>query len=118
MATFLATPALSIERLVIPGTGDSLKLLREAARYFLREHPEVIIDIPESVGSVGGITSWQELGNCPDHKIYVANREEGDSSRILIEANLPDFKRIPKLAGEIIYSTPEALHIVEDHPGP
>jgi len=178
MTTFWATSAFSIERLVIPGTGDSQKLLREAARYFEREHPEVIIDIPESVGSVGGIkrvlnghtplariarpldanerasglastvfaytpvvfvanlpekcvdnlseaelvaiysgeiTSWQKLGNCPDHKIYVANREEGDSSRILIEANLPDFKKIPKLAGKIIYSTPETLHIIEDH---
>ena len=179
MTILWATPALSIERLVIPGTGDSQKLLREAAHSFKQEHPEVTIDIPESVGSVGGIkrvlnghtplariarpldvnelasgltstvfaytpvvfvanlpekcvdnlsgaelvaiysgeiTSWQKLGNCPDHKIYVANREEGDSSRILIEANLPDFKKIPKLAGKIIYSTPETLHIIEDHP--
>ncbi len=179
ITTLWATSALSIERLVIPGTGDSQKLLREAAHHFEQEHPEVTIDIPESVGSVGGIkrvlnghsplariarqldaneqasglssivfaytpvvfvanlpdkcadnlsdaeivaiysgeiTSWQKLGNCPDHKIYVANREEGDSSRLLIEANFPDFKKIPNLAGEIIYSTPETLHIIEDHP--
>ena len=55
MTTLWATPALSIERLVIPGTGDSQKLLREAARYFEQKDPNVIIDIPESVGSVGGI---------------------------------------------------------------
>ena len=171
--------AASIERLVIPGTGDSQKLLREAARLFEQEHPQVVIDIPDSVGSVGGIkrvlnghaplariarqlsdseqasglnslvfaytpivfvanlpeqcannlttaeiidiysgkiTSWQKLGNCPDHKIYVANREEGDSSRLLIEAKLPGFKDIQKFAGKIIYSTPETLHTIEDHP--
>lgn len=171
--------ALSIERLVIPGTGDSQKLLRDAVRLFERDHPDVVIDIPESVGSAGGIkrvinghapiariarqlndselesglqslvfaytpivfvanlpeqciddlstsdiidvysgkiTSWQQLGNCPDHKIYVANREEGDSSRLLIEENLSGFKDIQNFAGEIIYSTPEALHVIEDHP--
>ncbi len=171
--------ASSIERLVIPGTGDSQNLLREAVRLFEQEHPEVVIDIPESVGSLGGIkrvldghaslarvarqlndserasglntlvfaytpvvfvanlpkqcvdnlstaeiidiysgkiTSWQKLGNCPDHKVYVANREEGDSARLLIEEKLPDFRGIQEFTGEIIYSTPEALHIIEDHP--
>ena len=55
MTTLWATPALSTERLVIPGTGDSQKLLREAAYSFGHDHPDVTIDIPESVGSVGGI---------------------------------------------------------------
>lgn len=174
-----AAPASSIERLVIPGTGDSQKLLREAARLYEQGHPEIVIDIPDSVGSTGGIkrvldghapvariarqineneqtsglkslvfaytpivfvanlpeqcldnlspadivdiysgkiTSWQNLGRCPDHKIYVANREEGDSSRLLIEENLPGFREIKEFAGEIIYSTPEALRTIEDYP--
>jgi len=174
-----AVAASSIERLVIPGTGDSQKLLREAVRLFEQENPGVFIAIPDSVGSLGGIkrvidghaplariarqlndseqasglntlvfaytpvvfvanlpeqcvdnlstseiidiysgkiTSWKWLGTCSDHKIYVANREDGDSARLLIEAKLPGFKDIQEFAGEIIYSTPEALHVIEDHP--
>ncbi len=172
-------PALAGEQLTIPGTGDSQKLLREAAFHFRQTHPDVTIEIPDSVGSVGGIkrvfndeavlariarplndsehsagldsvvfaytpvvivanlpdncadnistpvltgiysearTSWQGIGRCPDHKIYVANREEGDSSRILLEEKLPSFKKITEFAGEIIYSTPETLAIIEEHP--
>jgi len=174
-----ATSVFALERLVIPGTGDSQKLLRVAAQSFEKSHPELIVEIPDSVGSTGGIkrvlnghaplariarglhadeqasglksklfaytpivfvanlpekcvdnlsptdivaiysgeiTSWQQLGQCPDHKIYVANREEGDSSRLLIEEHIPGFKDIQNFAGEIIYSTPEAQHIIEDHP--
>jgi phosphate transport system substrate-binding protein len=177
--TFWTVPAFTLERLVIPGTGDSQKLLRVAAQSFEESNSDLIVDIPNSVGSVGGIkrvlnghaplariardlhtneqasglkstlfaytpivfvanlpkkcvddlssedivgiysgmiTSWNQLGQCPDHKIYVANREEGDSSRLLIEKHIPGFKEIQEFAGEIIYSTPEAQHIIEDHP--
>ncbi len=177
--TLGATSAFALERLVIPGTGDSQKLLRVAAQSFEESHPDLIVDIPDSVGSTGGIkrvlnghaplariarglhaeeqasglklnlfaytpivfvanlpekcvdnlsptdivaiysgeiTSWKQLGHCPDHKIYIANREEGDSSRLLIEEHIPGFKDIQNFAGEIIYSTPEAQHIIEDHP--
>lgn len=177
--TLWTTPASALERLVIPGTGDSQELLRVAAQSFEKAHPELIIDIPDSVGSTGGIkrvlnghaplariarklhaneqssglksnlfaytpivfvanlpencvdnlsseeiiaiysgeiTSWKQLGQCPDHKIYIANREEGDSSRLLIEEHITGFKGIQNFAGEIIYSTPEAQHIIEDHP--
>lgn len=177
--TLGATPAFALERLVIPGTGDSQELLRIAAQSFEKTHPELIVDIPDSVGSTGGIkrvlnghaplariarvlhaeeqasglksnlfaytpivfvanlpekctddissedivaiysgeiTSWKQFGQCPDHKIYIANREEGDSSRLLIEEHIPGFKDIKNFAGEIIYSTPEAQHIIEDHP--
>ncbi len=178
ISTLCATPVFSVERLVIPGTGDSQKLLRVAASQFMEDHTDLIIDIPDSVGSIGGIkrvlnghapiariarplnameknsglksmvfaytpvvlvanlpgecidslskaeivgiysgeiTSWHELGDCVEHKIYIANREEGDSSRLLIEENIPGFNKIEKFVGEIIYSTPEALHIIEDH---
>lgn len=177
--TFPVSSAFSLERLVIPGTGDSQELLREAAVQFALKNPGITIDIPDSVGSIGGIKrvlnnqaplariarplsdkemnsglksgvfaytpvvfvanlpeacikslttaeiiaiysgeidNWNQLGNCPSHKIYVANREEGDSSRLLIEENLPGYKSIAKFAGEVLYSTPDALHIVEDHP--
>jgi len=177
--TLGGTSVFALERLAIPGTGDSQKLLRVAARSFEGIHPNLVVDIPDSVGSTGGIkrvlnghaplariarglhadeqasglksnlfaytpivfvanlpekcvdnlsptdivaiysgeiTSWKQLGQCPDHKIYVANREEGDSSRLLIEEHIPGFKDIQKFAGEIIYSTPETQHIIEDHP--
>ncbi len=175
---FWAPVSFSLDRLVIPGTGDSQELLRAVAAQFTQEHPDISFDIPDSVGSIGGIkrvlnghaplariarplnssevnsglnsltfaytpvvfvanlpeicvdnlstadivaiysgkiTSWQALGNCPDHKIYVANREEGDSSRLLIEASFPAFTNITKFAGEVVYSTPETLHIIEDY---
>lgn len=56
----------------------------------------------------GEITNWKQLGNCPDHKIYVANREEGDSSKMVLEKQIPAINQIPNPAGRTIYSTPEA----------
>ncbi len=64
----------------------------------------------------GKISSWSQLGACPEHKIYVANREEGDSSRRIIEQRLTGFKDISSWAGEILYSTPATLETVEKHP--
>ncbi|MDD5165767.1 MAG: substrate-binding domain-containing protein [Candidatus Omnitrophica bacterium] len=54
----------------------------------------------------GAITSWEELGG-EQQKIYVAQREAGDSSRSLFEKNIPGWKEIKNFAGEVIYSTPE-----------
>ncbi len=56
----------------------------------------------------GKIKNWNQLGECPDHKIYVANREEGDSSKIILEKHIPALKEIQQPAGRTIYSTPEA----------
>jgi len=57
----------------------------------------------------GKITNWKQLGSCPDHKIYIANREEGDSSKIVMEREIPEIKRIEDPAGRTIYSTPETF---------
>ncbi len=43
------------EKVVIPGTGDSQSLLRALARRFERIQPEAGIEIPDSIGSTGGI---------------------------------------------------------------
>lgn len=64
----------------------------------------------------GTVANWSELGACPEHKIYVAMREEGDSSRTIIEKKLPGVKDIVQFTGKVIYSTPEALSILEEHP--
>ncbi len=62
----------------------------------------------------GRIISWNELGG-EKGPIYVANREEGDSSRTAIEETVPGFRDIASFAGEVIRTTPENIRIVEKY---
>jgi phosphate transport system substrate-binding protein len=62
----------------------------------------------------GRITSWSELGG-DRRPIYVANREEGDSSRVAIEETVPGFNDITSFAGEAIKTTPENIRIIEKY---
>ncbi len=62
----------------------------------------------------GRITSWSQLGG-EKRPIYIADREEGDSSRAAIEETVPGFKDISSLAGQVVKSTPENFHIVEKY---
>ena len=64
----------------------------------------------------GKINSWGQLGSCAEHKIYIANREDGDSSRTVLERELPELKQITQLAGRTIYSTPEAYDTLNRYP--
>ena len=163
--------------LVIPGTGDSEVLLRTLAQLYTRNRPGITVEIPESIGSGGGIRSvlsgknriarvarpitekessqgltsrifalapivfavssgvagvtnlsleqilgiysgtmrqWDELGG--GGKIYVMNREDGDSSRTVLENFLPGFKEISAPAGAVVYTTPEAVRILTASP--
>lgn len=50
-----ALPVPAAQTLVIPGSGDSQKLLRALVRAFEVSHPGTAIEIPESIGSSGGI---------------------------------------------------------------
>lgn len=163
--------------LVIPGTGDSEVLLRNLAQLYTRSHPGITVEIPESIGSGGGIRSvlsgksliarvarpvtekesrqgltsrifalapivfavssgvtgvtnlsleqilgiyagtirlWDELGG--GGKIYVMNREYGDSSRSVLENFLPGFKEISAPVGAVVYTTPEAVRILMASP--
>jgi len=59
----------------------------------------------------GAIRNWNELGG-RDRKIYVVNREEGDSCRSVLEAQVPGFKEIKNFAGKVFYSTGEAVATV------
>lgn len=174
-----APAAGGAETLAIPGTGDSQTLLAVLAKGFEATHPGVRIQIPPSVGSIGGIqrvlagetplartarplseqerqrglkqlvfahspivfaanlepacvdnltaaqvvgiysgqlTSWSQLGSCDKKKIYIANREDGDSSRRVLVDKVPGFADIQQFAGEIIYSTPENQAILEKYP--
>lgn len=59
----------------------------------------------------GKITFWSELGGAKQ-KIFVAQRETDDSSRLVLEKVIPGWKEIKNLAGEVIYSTPELVSTV------
>lgn len=176
---FAATAVWGQDKLIIPGTGDSQVLLRILGRAFQQTHPGTMIDIPDSIGSAGGIRAvingkaqlarvgrslkaneaqsglayrvfayspvvfavnqtqdcvsglssqqvvaiysgrirnWSELEGCADNRIYVANREEGDSSLTVIKAKIPGFMEIATPTGEIVYSTPETVEILSRHP--
>ncbi|MBU0909535.1 MAG: substrate-binding domain-containing protein [Proteobacteria bacterium] len=162
-------PGTAKKTLVICGSGDSQNLLRHLAAAYEQSHPNMSIDVPDSIGSGGGvkataggkcdlgrvarplkekekelnldyllfadspviflvnssvkgvrsitaqqavgifsgaITLWSELGG-PHGKIYVANREKGDSSRSVIEKYIPAFNAIDKPVGQTLYTTPE-----------
>jgi phosphate transport system substrate-binding protein len=64
----------------------------------------------------GEISNWSQLGDCPDHKIYIANREEGDSSKTVLEQEIPEINNIPNPVGRTIYSTPEAFTTLNQYP--
>lgn len=59
----------------------------------------------------GEISQWDELGGPPE-KIYVANREPGDSSRTVLEEHLPGFAGINEPVGKTIYTTPETIDTI------
>jgi len=176
----LIVPASADNILKIDGTGDSQELLRSLAEAFEIANSGIQIDVPDSIGSSGGvkslikgncdlariarplkekerrqaadldylifahspivftanlpnqcisnltseqligifngsITNWSKFGACPDNKIYVAQREDGDSSRSVIEKNIPVIAEISELSGETIYSTPETVAIIEEN---
>ncbi len=164
--------------LVIPGTGDSQVLLHKLTQLYAKNRPGITVEIPESIGSGGGIRSvitgkseiarvarpltekesgqglkskvfaqapvvfavnpgvagvenlsleqivgiysgkiqqWDTLGGVG--KIYVMNREEGDSSRTVLGNHIPGLKEIAAPAGATVYSTPEALQTLVTSPG-
>jgi len=163
--------------LVIPGTGDSQVLLHNLAQLYTKNRHGITVEIPESIGSGGGIRSvitgkneiarvarplteketaqglksrifaqapivfavnpgvsgvenltfeqiigiyagriqqWDALGGAG--KIYVMNREEGDSSRTVLGNLIPGFKEISAPAGATVYSTPEAMQTLMTSP--
>ncbi|KHK03791.1 substrate-binding domain-containing protein [Desulfovibrio sp. TomC] len=56
----LAAPILAAAEtttLSIPGTGDSQDLLRILAQRFMRDNPDIQVEVPDSVGTTGGIRS-------------------------------------------------------------
>ncbi|MEG7522204.1 MAG: substrate-binding domain-containing protein [Chromatiales bacterium] len=69
---------------------------------------EQIIDIFS-----GRITRWEQVGG-PQGKIYVVEREAGDSSRSVLEKQLSGFKEF-KPVGKVFFSTQEAADAIATH---
>lgn len=167
----LPSPVGAKEKLVIAGTGDSQLLLRSLAKAFEEKNKGIRVEIPESIGSSGGIraaadgaadlgrvareikeqekkynlnymifaqspvvfvvnpsvkgienittgdiigimtgeiSSWTQLGG-DEYKIYVVQREFGDSSRIALGNAIPQLRDKKEMEGKVFYSTPETV---------
>jgi len=170
---FLSIPSFAPaeEKLVIAGTGDSQLLLRTLAKEFEKNNKGIKVEIPDSIGSSGGIraaadgaanlgrvarkiketekkynlnymifaqspvvfvvnpsvqgidnltsdnilkimqgelSSWTELGG-DEYKIYIVQREFGDSSRIALGEAIPELKGMKEMAGKVFFSTPDTV---------
>ena len=175
----LTSLSLAQEKIVLSGTGDSQDLFRVMALAFEKANPGVKVEIPDAIGTNGGIkataegrcdlgrtaralndnekqynlnyrvfanspvvfalnpgvkgvsnitseqivgifsgkiTSWSELGG-ENKKIYMVQREKGDSCRGILENNIPGWKEIKQFPGEEIFTTPEAVAIVARYAG-
>lgn len=62
----------------------------------------------------GKIRFWSELGG-QEQKIYIAQREEGDSSHDVLEKEVSGLREIEDFAGEVIYTTPELVSTIIRH---
>jgi phosphate transport system substrate-binding protein len=56
----------------------------------------------------GTTSNWADLGG-PDQKIYLVNRETGDSSQKVLCRQIPGFTAIKKFPGPVFFSTSEAM---------
>lgn len=97
-------------------------------QYTLFAHSPVVFVVHPSVTGVnnlsyaqivsiysGQINNWKQLGG-QDKKIYVVNREPGDSSRTILDHGVPGLKSIDPFAGKVFYTTPEAKEALIKYP--
>ncbi|WP_315981798.1 substrate-binding domain-containing protein [Aliamphritea spongicola] len=61
----------------------------------------------------GDISNWQDVGG-PDHKIYIVNREQGDSNRDVLESSYPDLATFEPV-GIYTYSNGDTLKTLSDN---
>ena len=172
LVTVFLSKVYAIEQITIAGSGDPQTLLRLLAAGFEMENPGTKINVPDSVGSGGGIRqtgmgvcdmgrvarditesekkynlkkidfayspvvfavnpsvsnitnlsdkqiigiysgkikTWEEIG-AKNGKIYVASREDGDTSTAVIKNNITGFSKIEKLAGKTLFSAPDMMN--------
>jgi phosphate transport system substrate-binding protein len=83
-------------------------------------HPSVTgvdtIGSPQIIAIFSGqINNWQQIGGA-NKKLYIVNREHGDSSRTVLEQKIVGFKDIAPMAGKVFYTTPEAKETLIKYP--
>ena len=61
----------------------------------------------------GRIGNWSELGGAK-HRLYAVDRENGDSSRSVIEKKISEFRGLVSKA-KVFYSTPDAVSALNDN---
>ena len=65
----------------------------------------------------GEITNWSQVNaGCPNHKLYFARREPGDSSTRVLQRVIPGFDEESISAGKTVYTTMETVRIIQEHP--
>lgn len=60
LASLWASPVLAQETLTVAGTGENQEVVRALARQFEAKHHGVTVEVPDSVGSGGGIKALQK----------------------------------------------------------
>lgn len=87
----LSLPALSFaETVTIVGTGDGVSILKGIGAAFTAANPEVTIDIPESIGSGGGIKAV----GADEYKVARVARKIKDKEKPLGLTYLP-YAKVP-----------------------
>ena len=100
---FLSPVANAQENLVIAGTGDSQALLRNLGAIFEKSHPGVTIEVPNSIGTGGGIkaVSRGEAGL-------------GRTARALKEKEKPGLTDVMFAKSPVVFATNTSAHAVTD----
>lgn len=100
---FAAPLANAQETLVIAGTGDSQILLRKLGAVFEKFHPEAKIDIPDSVGSGGGVKAVQS-----------GEASLGRTARPLKDKEKPGLTEILFARSPVVFATNTSVQGVKD----
>ncbi len=93
-----STAANAQESLVVAGTGDSQALLRKLAVVFEKSHPGTRIEVPDSVGSGGGIKA-----------VSRGAAGLGRTARPLKEKEKPGLTEVPFGKSPVVFATHGSL---------
>ena len=177
VASGMVKTVLAEDRIIVNGTGDNQELLRTLAAVFEKANKGTKIEIPDTIGTNGGIKmvaedkcdlarvarpfndkekvynlNYKLFANCPvvfvaspsvkgienlsyeqivgvfsgkiaswdalgggKQKIYIAQREVGDSCRNILGQNIPGWKEIETFPGVEIFNTPELISTIVRH---
>ncbi|MEO5357327.1 MAG: substrate-binding domain-containing protein [Nitrospirae bacterium YQR-1] len=106
----ISNQASAEEKIVIEGTGDSQNLLRILAKAYEKNHQGMHIEVPDTIGTIGGIKSVAD-GKCvmgrtarklkDKEKVYNLNYKEFAYSPVVFIANI-DSKKPDNLSSEQI----------------